>query len=73
MLAYSVAAYYVNKYVRIGESIAIQSLRNYIKVIIAVFGDTYLRSPKSADIERLLHVNTVFGFPGMLGSIYCMH
>nr|XP_023874274.1 uncharacterized protein LOC111986818 [Quercus suber] len=33
----------------------------------------YLRSPNSSDIARLLRVGESRGFPGMLGSIDCMH
>ncbi|KAF5451832.1 hypothetical protein F2P56_026897 [Juglans regia] len=35
--------------------------------------DEYLRSPNANDIARLLVVGEQRGFPGMLGSIDCMH
>ncbi|KAL5579403.1 hypothetical protein UlMin_011845 [Ulmus minor] len=73
MLAYGVPADSVDEYMRIGESIAIESLKKFVKAIIAVFGDEYLRSPNSSDIARLLEINSDRGFPGMLGSIDCMH
>ena len=73
MLAYGVPADSVDEYVRIGESTAIESLKKFVKAIIAVFGDEYLRSPNSSDIARLLEINSDRGFPGMLGSIDCMH
>ena len=57
----------------IGESTAIESLKKFVKAIIAVFGDEYLRSPNSSDIARLLEINSDRGFPGMLGSIDYMH
>ncbi|XP_062162007.1 uncharacterized protein LOC133869045 [Alnus glutinosa] len=57
MLAYGVPADYVDEYVRIGET-TIESLQ---------------RSPNSNDVARLLEVGETRGFPGMLGSIDCMH
>ena len=73
MLAYGVPADSVDEYVRIGESTAIESLKKFVKAIIAVFGDEYLRSPNNNDIARLLEINNDRGFSGMLGSIDCMH
>jgi len=34
---------------------------------------TYLRKPTTEDIQRLLHIGEARGFPGMLGSVDCMH
>ena len=44
-----------------------------MKAIIAMFGNHYLRSPNNIDIARLLQTGEQCGFPGMLGSIDCMH
>ena len=60
-------------YIRIGESTAIKSLRRFVKAVIAMFGDHYLRSPNNIDIARLLQTGEQHGFSGMLGSIDCMH
>ena len=38
-----------------------------------IFGPEYLRSPNTADISRLLRKANQRGFPGMLGSLDCMH
>uniref|UniRef100_A0A0D3DN25 DDE Tnp4 domain-containing protein n=1 Tax=Brassica oleracea var. oleracea TaxID=109376 RepID=A0A0D3DN25_BRAOL len=35
--------------------------------------DEYLRRPTPEDLQRLLDVGEVQGFPGMIGSIDCMH
>ena len=72
-LAYGTPADSVDKYIRIGESTAIESLRRFVNAVIAVFGDTYLRPPNHNDIARLLAMGEQRGFPGMLGSIDCMH
>jgi hypothetical protein len=41
--------------------------------VIVVFGEYYLREPNMDDTARLLSINESSGFPGMLGSIDCMH
>lgn len=73
MLAYGVAADAVNEYVRIGESTLIEYVKLFVQVIYEVFGEEYLRSPNSFDIARLLSQGADRGFPGMLGSVDCMH
>jgi hypothetical protein len=56
MLTYGVAADATDEYVRIGESTVIDSLRRFVKAIIQVFGDEYLRSPNENDTARLLEL-----------------
>jgi hypothetical protein len=51
----------------------LKSLRRFVKAAIEVFGDEYLRSPNEKDIEQLLALVNERGFPGMLGSLDCMH
>ncbi|XP_021320814.1 uncharacterized protein LOC110437041 [Sorghum bicolor] len=70
--------YFVQKrnaanYVRIAESTTLDSLRHFVRAVVEVFGDVYLRHPNEADIARLLAMGEKKGFPGMLGSIDCMH
>jgi hypothetical protein len=73
ILAYGVAADSTDEYVRIGESAAIESLKKFVKAVVNIFSEEYLRSPNSNDIARLLTINEKRGFLGMLGSIDCMH
>ncbi|XP_028059219.1 uncharacterized protein LOC114262953 [Camellia sinensis] len=73
ILSYGIAADAVNDYIRIGESTAIQSLQQFCYSVIEIFGVEYLRSPTPTDIARLLAIGEVRGFPGMLGSLDCMH
>ncbi|XP_052304660.1 uncharacterized protein LOC112324784 [Populus trichocarpa] len=62
-----------DEYLQIGESTAIESLRAFVKAIVEVFGDSYLRAPNEADVCRLLSIGEQRGFSGMLRSIDCMH
>ena len=73
MLAYGVVADFTDEYVRIGESTAIECLKKFVEAIVDIYSTEYLRSPNSNDIARLLRVGESRGFPGMLGSIDCMH
>ena len=50
ILAYGTLADSVDEYIRIGESTAIESLRRFVKAVIAMFGDHYLRSLNNIDI-----------------------
>ncbi|KAL7238242.1 hypothetical protein ACSBR2_004361 [Camellia fascicularis] len=73
MLAYGVTADSVDDYVRIGESIPIESLERFVKAVVAIFSDVYLRTPNNNDIAKLLTIGKNHGFPGILGSIDYMH
>jgi hypothetical protein len=73
ILAYGIPADLTDEYLRIGETTAIESLRAFVKAIVEVFDDWYLRAPNEADICRLLSIGEQRGFRGMLGSIDCMH
>ncbi|XP_062107788.1 uncharacterized protein LOC133818764 [Humulus lupulus] len=75
MLAYGASTDYVDEYIRIGETIAIECLVNFVWGVNDIFGTEYLRWPNAGDIRRLLQMGGggVRGFPGMLGSIDCMH
>jgi hypothetical protein len=73
MLAYGVSADFLDDYVRLGESTIIESLKHFVKAIVDIFGDEYLRASNAQDTARLMAMNIARGFPGMLGSIDCMH
>jgi len=73
ILAYGIPADLTDEYFQIGESTAIESLRAFVKAIVEVFGDWCLRASNDEDICRLLSIEEQHGFPGMLGSIDCMH
>jgi hypothetical protein len=54
MLTYGVPTDATDEYVRIGESIAIESLCRFVAAIVDIFEDEYLRYPNEADTTRLL-------------------
>lgn len=73
MLSYGSSADSTDEYVRIGESTAMESLKRFCVAVDEVFGAEYLRSPTEEDIKKLYQEGEERGFPGMLGSIDCMH
>jgi hypothetical protein len=73
MLAYGAPGDSVDDYLRMAESIALDCFYRFCMAVIAVFGDIYLRSPTVEDTTQILTFNEARGFPGMLGSIDCMH
>ncbi|KAG2244749.1 hypothetical protein Bca52824_093402 [Brassica carinata] len=72
-LAYGGATDQQDEYIRLAETTARKCLHNFTAGIITLFGDEYLRHPTPEDLERLLHTGDDRGFPGMIGSIDCMH
>ncbi|XP_059664212.1 uncharacterized protein LOC132309986 [Cornus florida] len=73
ILACGISADLCDEYIKISERIAIESLKRFCDAIIAVYAEQYQRSPKADDITRLLREGEERGFPGMFGSIDCMH
>ncbi|WCJ43390.1 hypothetical protein M5689_024132 [Euphorbia peplus] len=74
MLAYGEAADRSDEYLRIAESTALECLSLFCRSVIEVFGSVYLRKPTANDVRRLFAMHeTIHGFPGMLGSLDCMH
>uniref|UniRef100_A0A0D3AMY6 Nuclease HARBI1 n=1 Tax=Brassica oleracea var. oleracea TaxID=109376 RepID=A0A0D3AMY6_BRAOL len=73
MTAYGCPADAVDEYLRLGETTALLCLEHFVQGIINLFGDEYLRRPTPEDLQRLLDIGEIRGFPGMIGSIDCMH
>ncbi|XP_042467690.1 uncharacterized protein LOC122050887 [Zingiber officinale] len=65
ILAYGVPADATDEYIKIGESIAIESMKRFCRAVVEVFGEQYLRSPNAHDVARLLHIGELWGFPGI--------
>jgi hypothetical protein len=73
VIAYGIPADYTDEYLRIGEDTTTESVRRFARMIIKLYGPTYLRAPNEDDTKRLMEINEKRGWPGMLGSLDCMH
>uniref|UniRef100_A0A2N9FRD0 Nuclease HARBI1 n=1 Tax=Fagus sylvatica TaxID=28930 RepID=A0A2N9FRD0_FAGSY len=73
MLAYETTTDLYDEYVSIGETTAMKCVKKFVKTVVSNFSEEYLWSPTNNDIARLLALGESCGFPGMLGSIDCMH
>lgn len=73
MLAYGMAADQCDEYLKIAESTAMKSMKKFCTAVVEIFGSEYLRTPTEEDIQHILAENAARGFPGMLGSLDCMH
>ena len=73
ILAYGMHADATDEYIKIGESTAIECMKRFCRAIVEIILEWYLRSPTAEDVARLLHIGQQRGFPGMLGSLDCMH
>jgi hypothetical protein len=73
MLAYGIPADATDEYCRTGESTAIEAMKRFTVAIRGCFESHFLRLPTRADFQRQIAINTARGFPGMFGSLDCMH
>jgi hypothetical protein len=73
MLAYGTLADALDEYIRIGKSTALESLRKFVAAFVEIFGPEYMREPNEHDTLDYLKLDASRGFPGNLGSIYCIH
>jgi hypothetical protein len=73
MLAYGCAADCNDEYLQLSETTSMESMDKFCNSIISIYEYEYLRHPTKEDLERLLKIGEKRGFPGMLGSLDCMH
>jgi hypothetical protein len=73
MLAYGIPADATDEYCRTGESTAIEAMKRFTVAVRGCFESTFLRQPSREDFLRQIGINVARGFPGMFGSLDCMH
>ncbi|XP_068323234.1 uncharacterized protein [Pyrus communis] len=55
------------------ESTCLDTLEQFCDTIVQVYKDEYLCEPNQEDLIRLIRKVEDRGFPGMIGSLDCMH
>ncbi|CAL8999715.1 unnamed protein product, partial [Prunus brigantina] len=73
MLAYEASADQVDEVARMGKSTTLEALVRFCDAVENLYTRDYLRRPTPRDLQRLLQKAEARGFPGMIGSIDCMH
>ena len=73
MLAYGITADFCDDFLDIAKFTALEVLQHFTRAIWNVYHQEYLRRPTKADLRRLLDKAAIRGFPGMVGSLDCMH
>jgi hypothetical protein len=73
MLAYGAPGDSQDDYMRMAEFTAMECMSRFYRAVVSMFGSNYLRTPNEEDIAHILAQNAERGFPGMLGSIDCIH
>ncbi|XP_070669458.1 uncharacterized protein [Malus domestica] len=73
MIAYGSAADSMDETHGVSESTCLDTLQEFCDTIVQLYKDEYLREPNQKDMNRLLRKAEDLGFPGMIGSLDCMH
>ena len=73
VLAYRTSVDAHDEYLRMSETVTKDALIKFVEGVISCFREECLRRPNQDGLERLLHIGEERGFPGMVGSIDCMH
>ncbi|XP_026443430.1 uncharacterized protein LOC113343478 [Papaver somniferum] len=72
-LCKAVPPYSIEDYTEMGARTIYRNLKRFLDALMYGFNDRYMRRPLQDDTDRLLRENAAWGFPGMLGSIVCLH
>ena len=73
MLADGISADSKDEYCQLGESTILNCMKQFCGTVVQLYEREFLRAPNADDIVRIEKLNAKRGFPGMLGSIDCMH
>ncbi|CAN6685488.1 unnamed protein product [Malus baccata var. baccata] len=73
MMAYDSLADSIDETHGMFESTCLDTLEQLCDTIVQVYKDEYLRELNQEDLNRLICKAEDHGFPGMIGSLDCMH
>jgi hypothetical protein len=61
VIAYGIAADCTDGYLRIGQDTTTESMRMFAKMVIRLYGETYLRASNEQDTKRVMEMNEKSG------------
>lgn len=61
------------EFYEMGESTLLKTLQHFCDAVVEEFEPEYLRAPTEQELKEMLEFNARRGFPGMVGSLDCMH
>ncbi|XP_070669155.1 uncharacterized protein [Malus domestica] len=73
MIAYGSPANSMDETHGMSKSTCLDTLEEFCDTIVQLYKDEYLREPNQEDLNRLIRKAEDRGFPGMIGSLDCMH
>ncbi|XP_070662193.1 uncharacterized protein [Malus domestica] len=73
MMAYGSSANSMDETHDMSESTCLDALEQFCDTIVQVYKDKYLCEPNQEDLNRFIRKAEDRGFPGMIGSLDCMH
>ncbi|XP_028945644.1 uncharacterized protein [Malus domestica] len=73
MIAYGSLVDLMDETHGMSESTCLDTLEQFCDTIVQVYKDEYLREPNQEYLNQLLRKVEDHGFPGMIGSLDCMH
>jgi hypothetical protein len=53
---------------KLGESIVLETMKEFVSTVISVYGNKYLHPPSSNEVEHILRPNKARGFSEMIDS-----
>ncbi|XP_076907467.1 uncharacterized protein LOC143563930 [Bidens hawaiensis] len=73
-LAYETASAAMEEYLQMSVTVAREALHTFCECIPQLYHKKYLRKSTQSDVQKIYEVHHQrHGFPGMLGSLDCMH
>ncbi|XP_009339151.2 uncharacterized protein LOC103931400 [Pyrus x bretschneideri] len=73
MMAYGSPTDLMDETYGMSESTCLDTLAEFCDTIVQLYKDEYLHEPNQEDLDCFLHKFENHGFPGMIGSLDCMH
>lgn len=71
MLGYDVAAEALEQFIKVSEDGALQSLKEFCRLLVSGLSDQYLPQHWEALIKRIMSINSARGFPRRMGRMEC--